>query len=581
MTSPRVAGELRPPEPPPEASQPGAVVWLRRNLFSSVGSTVVTLLLGTAVVFMFRGILAFVFSDERLWGVIPPNTTNYAVGTYPRSDLGRIWLSLDVILFLTGFSMAVWKPTGLTSVSKLAAGLRATGIVLLGVGILAPDSFDWRLTALVVGAVLVAVSLVVDRSAGEGAFVDRIPTLGVLAGATGLFLLVVWLLPIEVGTKTALTVAVGTTVIGHLAGRIVTPLVASGLLRASVTGVWLISLPIIYLHLQRKPIVDWATVSGEWFPWLVGIAVGGAALIWMVSRSGRERAGVLNALIVIAAGAVWAISVPMVARALLLALAAVSLATPTFGSSATARTKVLVVWFALAGFVSYLFVIGAAGTGLDTRNEYLGGMNLTLLLAAGGLLISFPIGVLLALGRTSTMPVFRLVSTGYIELVRGVPLITVLFIARFGIRNFLPPEFDPDPNVLVLGGFVLFSAAYLAENVRGGLQSIPRGQYEAAKALGMTTAQMTMLITLPQALRAVIPAIVGQVIALFKDTSLVAIVGLADFFRIARDVVPNQPTSLGSILENLIFAAAVYWIFTYNFSRASQRLERRLGVGTR
>src|SRR5690606_29519239 len=103
--------------------------------------------------------------------------------------------------------------------------------------------------------------------------------------------------------------------------------------------------------------------------------------------------------------------------------------------------------------------------------------------ALGSLLLSFPLGILLALGRTSTMPVFRLLSTGYVELVRGIPLITILFISRFGIRNFLPAAFDPDPNVLVLLGITMFSAAYLAENVRGGLQSIPRGQYEAAKAL--------------------------------------------------------------------------------------------------
>jgi general L-amino acid transport system permease protein len=157
----------------------------------------------------------------------------------------------------------------------------------------------------------------------------------------------------------------------------------------------------------------------------------------------------------------------------------------------------------------------------------------------------------------------------------------VLFTARLAILNFLPEELEVDGNILVLMGMTAFSAAYLAENVRGGLQSIPKGQYEAAKALGMSTAQMTMLITLPQALRAVIPAIVGQVISLFKDTSLVAIIGLADFFRVVRDIVPNQPTSLGSILENLIFAAIVYWVFTFSFSRASQRIERRLGVGTR
>lgn len=262
-------------------------------------------------------------------------------------------------------------------------------------------------------------------------------------------------------------------------------------------------------------------------------------------------------------------------------LVMVSLATPTFGSSEVGRRNILIVWAAGVLLVTYLFAAGAAETGLDTRNEYFGGLNLTLMLAVGSLLLSFPIGILLALGRTSTMPIFRLLSTGYIETIRGVPLITVLFTARLAILNFLPEELEVDGNILVLMGMTAFSAAYLAENVRGGLQSIPKGQYEAAKALGMSTAQMTMLITLPQALRAVIPAIVGQVISLFKDTSLVAIIGLADFFRVVRDIVPNQPTSLGSILENLIFAAIVYWVFTFSFSRASQRIERRLGVGTR
>jgi general L-amino acid transport system permease protein len=581
MTTPRVSTELKPPEPPPEASQLGFVVWLRKNLFGSPVSTIITIALGVAIVLALRGVLAFVFDPDRQWDVIPRNATNYAVGTYPRANLARIWLSLDIVFFLTGLSLAVWKPSGRTSVSAIAAGFRSTAVVLLLVGVLAPATFAFRMETLVIGALVLVATLIVDRTVGADRLSRDVPMLGVIATGVAVFLGALWLLPTENSTRIPFAVGAAVGLSGHLIGRGLNGRVPSGSLRAAVTGLWLVSLPVIYLHIQRIPVVDTETVTGEWLPWIAGIAVGGLGLISVVSRSDRERAGVVNALVVIAAAGVWAFSVPMVARALVLVLAALSLATPTFGSSSNGRRSMLITWVVAAAFVTYIFVIGAAETGLDTRNEYFGGMNLTILLALGAIVLSFPVGILLALGRTSTMPVFRLLSTGYVELVRGIPLITVLFIARFGIRNFLPASFDPDPNVLVLGGIAMFSAAYLAENVRGGLQSVPTGQYEAAKALGMTTAQMTMLITLPQALRAVIPAIVGQIIALFKDTSLVAIVGLAEFFRMARDVVPNQPSSIGSILENLIFAAIVYWIFTYNFSRASQRLERRLGVGTR
>jgi general L-amino acid transport system permease protein len=581
MSAPRVSTDLKPPEPPPEARQLGFVVWLRKNLFGSPVSTIITVALGVAIVLALRGVLAFVFDTDRQWDVVPRNATNYAVGTYPRANLARIWLSLDIVFFLTGLSLAVWKPGGRTSVSAIAAGFRSTAVVLLLVGVLAPTTFEYRMQTLVIGAVVLVATLVLDRTVGAASLSRDVPMLGVIATGVIVFLGVLWLLPIENSTRIPFAVGAAVGLAGHGIGRGLNGRVPSGSLRAAVTGLWLVSLPVIYLHIQRNPVVDTDTVIGEWLPWIVGIAVGGLGLISVVSRSDRERAGVINALVVIAAAGVWAFPVPMVARALVLLLAALSLATPTFGSSSNGRRSMLITWAVAATFVTYIFVIGAAETGLDTRNEYFGGMNLTILLALGAIVLSFPVGILLALGRTSTMPVFRLLSTGYVELVRGIPLITVLFIARFGIRNFLPASFDPDPNVLVLGGITMFSAAYLAENVRGGLQSVPTGQYEAAKALGMTTAQMTMLITLPQALRAVIPAIVGQIIALFKDTSLVAIVGLAEFFRMARDVVPNQPSSIGSILENLIFAAIVYWIFTYNFSRASQRLERRLGVGTR
>jgi general L-amino acid transport system permease protein len=179
------------------------------------------------------------------------------------------------------------------------------------------------------------------------------------------------------------------------------------------------------------------------------------------------------------------------------------------------------------------------------------------------------------------MPIFRVVCTTYIEVVRGVPLITILFFGALFLPLFVPRDIRIDEVVRALIAIALFSAAYLAENVRGGLQSIPPGQYEAARALGLSTVQMTLFITLPEALQAVIPALVGQTIAVFKDTSLVFIIGLTEILAIAQRVVPGQPDFVGSQRENLLFVALVYWMFTFSFSRASQRLEKKLGVGER
>jgi general L-amino acid transport system permease protein len=196
------------------------------------------------------------------------------------------------------------------------------------------------------------------------------------------------------------------------------------------------------------------------------------------------------------------------------------------------------------------------------------------------IVVSFPLGVALALGRRSTLPAVRWVSTAYIEAVRGVPLVTILFMASVMFPLLLPGHLRIDKVARAMLALVLFSAAYLAENVRGGLQAIPRGQYDAARALGLGNALTMGLVVLPQALRIVIPPIVGQFIGLFKDTSLVAVIGLLDLFEIGRSILSN-PDWLGLRTEIYIFIAAVYWIFSYSMSRASRRLEARLGAGTR
>jgi general L-amino acid transport system permease protein len=159
-----------------------------------------------------------------------------------------------------------------------------------------------------------------------------------------------------------------------------------------------------------------------------------------------------------------------------------------------------------------------------------------------------------------------------------VPLITVLFMANIMLPIFLPRNVTVDNLLRVVIGIIMFSAAYQAENVRGGLQAVSKGQYEAAMSIGLSTAQSMRLIILPQALRAVIPAIVGLFIGLFKDTSLVAIVGLIDLLRVAQIVVA-QPQWLGLHKETFAFVALVYWVFAFAMSQASQRLERKLGVG--
>tara|TARA_B100001996_G_scaffold124155_1_gene94010 strand:+ start:91 stop:630 length:540 start_codon:yes stop_codon:yes gene_type:complete len=179
------------------------------------------------------------------------------------------------------------------------------------------------------------------------------------------------------------------------------------------------------------------------------------------------------------------------------------------------------------------------------------------------------------------MPIARVLSTVYIESIRGVPLITILFFFSNILPLFLPEGMEIAELAAIVTGYTLFSAAYLAENVRGGLQSVMRGQYEAADAIGLTTSQRTGFIIVPQALRVSIPPLVGQAIGVFKETSLVAIVGAFDLLRIAAYVVPAQTEFLGVKREGLLLISAIYFIVAFSMSKYSQKLEERVGLGER
>ena len=219
----------------------------------------------------------------------------------------------------------------------------------------------------------------------------------------------------------------------------------------------------------------------------------------------------------------------------------------------------------------------AGGLGLaPVRTALWGGLPITLMLAVFGTLLAFPLGVLLALGRRSQLPLVRAVSIVYIELVRGVPLITVLFMASIMFALFMPEGITFDKLLRAQVAIVLFNAAYIAEVVRGGLQSLPRGQYEAAGALGLGYWQTQLLVVLPQALKVTIPAQVNSFIDNFKDTSLVIIVSIFDFLYAVRQAVVSDLHWRHYFVEAYLFAMVVYWVFCYAMSHYSQWLEKHL-----
>jgi general L-amino acid transport system permease protein len=231
------------------------------------------------------------------------------------------------------------------------------------------------------------------------------------------------------------------------------------------------------------------------------------------------------------------------------------------------------------GVLAFLLETGFRPANVD---EF-GGLLLTVNVAFISIVLCFPIGVVLALLRRSTFALLRPVAVLYIELIRGVPLITLLFMGQFAIGFFLPPSVDSPPDVIrAIIMFTLFSAAYVAEIVRGGLQSVPNGQTEAGQAVGLRPLTITRRIVLPQALRNSIPALVGQFIALLKDTTLLVIIGQFDLLGVSDPILASpQFQNQGFAPEVYAFVAFVFWVICFAMSRASQRLETKLGVGTR
>jgi general L-amino acid transport system permease protein len=266
---------------------------------------------------------------------------------------------------------------------------------------------------------------------------------------------------------------------------------------------------------------------------------------------------------------------------LTLGLVIVGVAAGLAGRRVPARLRRWTWAVAVVGIVASLQVItaGEGGVGWDDW----GGLHLAVAATVAGIALAFPLGLLLALARRSTMPGVRVVSVGYIEAFRAVPLVTLLFVGQYMIGFLFPTSLDP-PSFLVRAviAITVFEAAYIAEIVRGGLQAVPAGQIEAAQAIGLSPVRVQRLVVLPQALRAVIPAMVGQFISLFKDTSLLSIIAFTELIGVA-DIATEQDRFRGQGLQPLTYAFVgfLFWAVCSTMSRESQRLERRLGVGER
>ncbi|WP_373388971.1 amino acid ABC transporter permease [Pseudomonas alcaligenes] len=342
-----------------------------------------------------------------------------------------------------------------------------------------------------------------------------------------------------------------------------------GWLRANLFSNWfntLLTLLAIYLvWLIVPPLLQWALFQADWSGTTRADCTSeGACWVFIKERFSqfmygfypeelRWRVDLTVWLAVIGAAPLF---VPMMPRKAL------------YGLAFLVAYPLLAFWLLHGGFLGLS----------EVETSQWGGLMLTLVIAAVGIAGALPLGILLALGRRSKMPAIRVICVTFIEFWRGVPLITVLFMSSVMLPLFLPEGLSFDKLLRALIGVILFQSAYIAEVVRGGLQAIPKGQYEAAAAMGLGYWRMMGLVILPQALKLVIPGIVNTFIALFKDTSLVIIIGLFDLLNSIKQAT-TDPTWLGMATEGYVFAALVFWIFCFGMSRYSMHLEHKLDTG--
>ena len=623
------------PEPARKPEEPSlsARQWLRENLFSSPFNSVLTVMFGVLIVLVARGLLNFIFSEERDWDAVRTNLRLIFTHAYPEEQYIRIWVCAGTLAVLAGLSLGLLAGRGRgVSMKKLSMNLMGVGgAVALAVVLREPsvlkdaegrarrdddgviresfleamaDRWGWWLAA----AVLIGAGAALWQGLGDARRRNMfVPAVDLSVALAGLLVLSGWVYPwghyafadgefiAEPGRTVAMSTKLPWTVVWLLlaasiaAGRGLRRRGAGTRVKVTLNLAWLLCPFALYWVVLRDPALDWGRVVSVDIPMAVFFAAFGGAVVWVltnprIGETGRVVAVALVAVALfnwVAAFFGW-YAMLQKARLSFLLVALVALVAHNFAGERAKRIRLLLAWVLGVALFHYMATLINAPSTVETPTEALiGGFSITVVVTVFTIMFSFPLGVLLALARTSKLPIFRVLSTAFIEVVRGVPLITILIFFTIMLKLFLPDGMDISLLAAATLGYTLFSSAYLAENVRGGLQAIRRGQYEASDAVGLTAVQRTLFIVLPQSLRVSIPPLVGQLIATFKETSLLAVIGVFDLLRMANNVIPAQTQFLGVKREGLLFVCLVYWIFASSMSKHSQRLEKRLGVGER
>ncbi len=640
----------------------GPVAWVRKNLFSSVFDTILTIISSFIFVSAIVGSIRWVISEAN-WYVISFNLRQLMIGRYQPDAEWRVTIGLLLVVFTVGYALAAWTRQFSRSLLVIMVGFLLVAFIappLISATLPMPVSYlaagdveivsgsasDRPQPALAftgrVGeevTVRVAQNLSVDDQALSqlSGFSDNVANLVRAAAANRLNaqarlaeleqLLAGDLLttnqrqrleaeyerlvisdPVvdlyQLNTSpVAVTIRRGTTgevlgsgrlVAGGEALRVTLPeegwyiiekaVEGDGLVLLEATGIY----PFLLRNITRTETVEGRVIGGqvsqyvrmfnsftteEQRPTLDGEQVPIINTVNFQYRGNRDLSGYLRLFFGPFLGDINA-PVLLLFVAAAIGYNASRITDRLYATEKKPRpSRDVGTWLlVVTPIVFFVLILGVGNILPLTDTRLWGGLLLTFLLTVVGIVGSFPLGILLALGRRSSMPIISIACTLYIEFVRGVPLITVLFTAQL-LLPFANPALAEIPNVYrAMVAILLFSAAYLAENVRGGLQSIPPGQEEAARALGFSSWQIIRYITLPQALRAVIPALVGQFISLFKDTSLVAIVGLLDLTSMS-EIIVTQTEFLGLRRESYVFIILVYFVFSYAMSIISRRIE--------
>ncbi len=589
--------------------------WLRENLFSSYRSVVLTLTTIVALIGLFRGIISFVISPERQWTAITYNLQLYMVQAYPESDFIRVWITVGLVIVMFGLTWGYNSENIHITIKNAMDKLIKLFVVLFLFVLITPTSvttekvqgiqeevfqLNTRLLFLGYLTILLGVTIFVRLKFSNTQVLKDLLSFAYL----GIFVLSIWIvkvptvvfdsanvrvqdqyLPVASSTTIPWTVLYFVLIGFYYLGKSFNSKQVTALKKVIPVSWFLLPL-LVVTWIYRKPDFSLVSIYSIDLPLIaVGVVLGYISLFILNQEKNKKYQKYFFYITL----AIFFVSLflPILRQLkiiffLYFLLTSVS---PYISNTKENSKNLLIIWTLSISIILFLMRGGTSETLIEVPGSSIyGGFALTWIIAYFGVLLSSPLGILLALGRTSKLPIVRIICTAIIELVRSVPFITWLFFGSVMLSLFLPRGVEFDEVVRAIAVTAIFSSAYLAENVRGGLQSINKGQFEAADAVGLNTIQRISLIVLPQALRAVIPTLVSQVISLFKDTSLVAIVGLFDLLFVGIKVIPAQSQGanfLGTVLENIVFCALLYWVFTYSFSRRSMKIEKRLGLGER